>query len=868
LNRILSFLATLALAAPASASSLLLTGVGSRGGYTPPVLVNQFFEIVADSRGANSGGTSGTSPTYITLSQYANGWAGWLAPLSGNKLVTTPTYNYGVGGSSSAGITGRISLVGAWCNDINSTTLACFVGTKGTLSGAIGLGATSLTLGSATGQVPATGDFIQSTVSNLTYGCQASGVSGAAPTYTVTFPTACITGTVPNGTALALSHPANDSNFPPYLPGGGPTGGQVTDVDAAKISGGIYSAITDPAQVVFHMGNTNDGTFRNPLQSIQNDIALFNAFGPAGANKIVIASDELPRGLAGSWSVANNQANGAPEVGTIAGAGPYTYTLHNATKYYDTQQVFYAPAGTGTVPFVAGANDGLNLVNCSTLTDSTVHTTPTCTPAAGQYSVDPATGIYTFNAADNGKQIAIFYRWNGGSNGGSNLTIHNWLISTYCGNGTDPSTGYAVKGASCPGLYPWVHISPTWEAEVDPTGGANYYNLPFTNSDYLHPAPYGGALISSTMLATAQAAGALNGSTPFPLPTLNNVNFNATAHSSTAAQTTTCPLISGNANSLQQRYFLTALSVSESLLTVGAPLVIPSTSTSGIPNGTTIACIDTTSHVVQLNAPATASVGLTSVLEQLDTTSVLADGVFDYAHFVNTTSPIANTGTPSLGTLVAKGVPTNWIFSVPTSIATALANGSFGMSYGVESNPFNDGYDDFVIVMQGYAAGGGAITLQQPPSSTGPGQIWTTGQRHRMQCDVLISAGPNNHLTGTGAPSMILTDTSNAFTPPGTPNLGSTYTKWAGTQGAGSIDFADQSVAPLSPGVSSKTVYNGGVAGSAVNALELREISPPAKFGGTTSFGQANVVSVGPSSGDPVSEVVRIRRCWSGVVTQ
>jgi hypothetical protein len=40
-----------------------------------------------------------------------------------------------------------------------------------------------------------------------------------------------------------------------------------------------------------------------------------------------------------------------------------------------------------------------------------------------------------------------------------------------------------------------------------------------------------------------------------------------------------------------------------------------------------------------------------------------------------------------------------------------------------------------------------------------------------------------------------------------------------------------------------------------------------AKFGGTMSFRQANVISVGPSSADPVSEVVRIRR-WSGVVAQ
>jgi hypothetical protein len=165
--------------------------------------------------------------------------------------------------------------------------------------------------------------------------------------------------------------------------------------------------------------------------------------------------------------------------------------------------------------------------------------------------------------------------------------------------------------------------------------------------------------------------------------------------------------------------------------------------------------------------------------------------------------------------------------------------------------------------LQGYGPGGTITLTQSTAITTGFAQ----GQMHRSQCEILLSAGPNGHFTGGGA-SIKITDNSNAFTPPGTPSLGSTYTIWTAIQAGTSVAFTDQSLATGAPGVVSKTVYNAGTPGASINVLQLPELSPSAQFGGTTSLTQTTVLSIGPGVSDPVSETIRIRRCWTGVVTQ
>ena len=100
----------------------------------------------------------------------------------------------------------------------------------------------------------------------------------------------------------------------------------------------------------------------------------------------------------GQLTVSENEAAIVPST------GPYTVTAANATSFVDDLGVFYA----------AGSNAGNRFTRV---------TTPS---AAGQYSVNPATGIYTFAAADSGASLLASYLYN--SNTGKKLVLTNQLM--------------------------------------------------------------------------------------------------------------------------------------------------------------------------------------------------------------------------------------------------------------------------------------------------------------------------------------------------------------------------------------------------------------------------------------------------------
>jgi hypothetical protein len=109
------------------------------------------------------------------------------------------------------------------------------------------------------------------------------------------------------------------------------------------------------------------------------------------------------------------------ESATVPAATPYTVTAANAASYNDDLGVVYA-----------GSGKRLNRV-----------TTPS---AAGQYSVNFSTGIYTFSAADASAALLLSYTYNIATSG-SKITLTNQLMgatptfkatfyTTYNGNGT------------------------------------------------------------------------------------------------------------------------------------------------------------------------------------------------------------------------------------------------------------------------------------------------------------------------------------------------------------------------------------------------------------------------------------------------
>jgi hypothetical protein len=107
------------------------------------------------------------------------------------------------------------------------------------------------------------------------------------------------------------------------------------------------------------------------------------------------------------------------EVHGVPASSPYTVTVTNATHFVADQGVVYASTG---LPLIAVAT----------------------VSAAGQYSVNAATGVYTFYSGDSTANVLISYTYTNSSQGES-LAIANPLIgptSTFTATlfATDPTT--------------------------------------------------------------------------------------------------------------------------------------------------------------------------------------------------------------------------------------------------------------------------------------------------------------------------------------------------------------------------------------------------------------------------------------------
>jgi hypothetical protein len=105
---------------------------------------------------------------------------------------------------------------------------------------------------------------------------------------------------------------------------------------------------------------------------------------------------------AGQLTVSENEA------ATVPATTPFTVTVANAANYVDDLGVFYA----------AGASAGNRFTRV---------TTPS---AAGQYSVNLTTGIYTFAAADAGAALLVSYLYTISSTGKKLVLTNQFMGST------------------------------------------------------------------------------------------------------------------------------------------------------------------------------------------------------------------------------------------------------------------------------------------------------------------------------------------------------------------------------------------------------------------------------------------------------
>jgi len=101
---------------------------------------------------------------------------------------------------------------------------------------------------------------------------------------------------------------------------------------------------------------------------------------------------------------AGQVATSFAEADTVAATSPFTVTVANSSTFVADAGVLYATTG---LPLTLVAS----------------------TPAAGQYSVNTSTGVYTFNSADAGKAILASYTYTVGG-AGQKFTVANQLLGT------------------------------------------------------------------------------------------------------------------------------------------------------------------------------------------------------------------------------------------------------------------------------------------------------------------------------------------------------------------------------------------------------------------------------------------------------
>lgn len=106
----------------------------------------------------------------------------------------------------------------------------------------------------------------------------------------------------------------------------------------------------------------------------------------------------------GVTPAAGQLATAFAEAGTVAATTPFIVTTANAASFVADAGVLYATTGL-PLTLVASA------------------------PLAGQYSVNTATGVYTFNSSDAGKAVLVNYTYTIAA-AGQKFTVANQLLGT------------------------------------------------------------------------------------------------------------------------------------------------------------------------------------------------------------------------------------------------------------------------------------------------------------------------------------------------------------------------------------------------------------------------------------------------------
>ena len=874
--------------------------------------------------------------------QSGNGAAG-AATGNGNRYISEYWWNYGVGAQTTAGIAGRLNSAAFDCNASNCLSTAptytgrnlnigttCTPGGSCTaVSGNVPAGATSIDIIALSGGAPQNGDYIS--VNGYTiYNCKLSGValvSGSSTIYSATIPSTCITNTITTATTVWDSPAAKSSNFAAFLGASG-AGTTVTDMNNNILTNAQYAPTSDPATVAFVLAGTNDGGLTNTTAQPQTQVnlaAIVNGLRTGSAVKTVVLANERPSGLATGCSAAGASGglcvasgvgnNGSPEIHTIPTSSPYNITLNIPAAYFDTIQVFYAPCGsvttagsglnkqgtgsgvtgdsyncTGGTPtgtYTAPSGDGTNVINCTSGVTAAPNGAATCTPSTGQYSVTTG-GVYTFNAADAGKKVAIWYRWTSNATGLQHKVVHDWVTSTSCAPFTGAMSGIVLPaGAGCKKVYPNVSVADTWSQIVDTTvPGYNattgpFYPKPYTEVDGLHDLGLGGELTTQAMLTAASSAGVVPAAAAYTPPAVAGIKASASYYNTGTVAYGTGSCAANPYYTTNKSQWIVSLSPATNVANpnTGALLYGPAgtqsspypvfSASAGLSTSpqTHVVCVDTVNNALLLDQAATA-INATTIYALVDGVNTLTGGVFDHTNFDVTTPLVACKPASTMlcglpvgtGFTFTAGVPdypsNGW--GAPTfdgGTPTAIQNGTLGFAYGMATNPFGDGADYEVVQLSGYAGATAlsTFTLTQGIVSTYQLASIPSGATMRGICSVRVGPGPNGHLYGfTGVSvgaSLHFTSATPSFWP--TNSAGNTFpiTFWAGSYSASLQHWSDGMVKSGAPNT------------DASNRVSLAELSPPAISLGSSPSAATLTVAVNWAGNDPVSATVYIGRC-------
>lgn len=455
--------------------------------------------------------------------------------------------------------------------------------------------------------------------------------------------------------------------------------GNASDAQFSPQSTGEYSAVTDPAQIVWYLYSTNDpgyaSYFTTPKASMLEIASHLDSFNAAG--KFVFLLNELPRGrsiIYGDVRTVTALACTLTYGGTTSNSPAVTRLINK-----DTGAV-YTDVGAGSLT------------------------------ATGQFKVTSTTTTTTvsFFTGDTIATSQIDYYVTGSTTSTYLNTVHNWLSSS-ASNFIDPDSGtdYAIPGALY-GRSAYVELVDVWAAAKDPA--TSYPNVKAIDGFYagdnlgLHPSALGTFLVGAACKAAFDrrfsSAPVLD-----KLPGKNAVLF-ATANGVLTSFSGTLPTVGMVPVTLGQLAIYVA----------GVLAGIDNGSGAITPQGANLASgtINYATGALALTFSAAPANNAKIEVYADSGTNLVVNGLLDPAQGTGGTLPTSNGGKAAntAGATVTGSLPKGWSVQVDTDTQTALTAGTFALDFDATQTHPVTGLPELRVSVLG-AIGGTLNTASQ-----------------------------------------------------------------------------------------------------------------------------------------------------------